>query len=137
MEGLPAPFAVDSDYTARGHDGAAWGQTLDMKLEQASRLIRSHAPWIDQWIEDSQIDRGLVTDIACEMVARAAPLTDMGVPLGATSAQVGVDVFQRSLQFGGQTGGGAGALYLSKNEKRSLGITGQKAFTIKVGADVT
>lgn len=134
---LPTTFAVNTDYTARGYDADAWGDALEMKLSQASRLIRSHAPWIDQWIEESRIDPDLVTDITCEIVSRAAPLTDLGVPQGATSAQVGVDVFQQSFQFGGQTGGGAGALYLSKNEKRSLGITGQKAFTIKVGPDAT
>lgn len=127
---MAASFATADDYTARGNDATPWGTSLDMKLAEASRIIRSEAPDVDARIEKDLLDAERVIDIVCAMVSRAVPLVDLGIPQGVESAQIGVDVFQQSLRFGPQTGGGAGALYLSKNERRSLGVGVQRAFMI-------
>lgn len=122
-----APFATDTDYIERGYDADAWGSVnvLNMKLAEASRYIRSQSKSIDERIEDGDLDPELVKDVVCAMVARTEPMDE--VPMGAESMQVGVDLFQRSVKFGG---GGASQLFLTKEDRKKLGIGGQKAFAI-------
>lgn len=130
---MSAPYASPADYESRGYDPTVWGDALAMKLAEASRIVKSEAPDVDRMIESDRLDLERVADIVCAMVSRAAPLTGLGIPAGVESAQIGVDVFQQSLRFGPQTGGGAGALYLSKGERRSLGVGVQRAFTVRLG----
>lgn len=126
------PFATAIDYGDRAYDSSVWTpEQLQMKLAEASRLVRDAAPNVDARIEAGNLDRERVTDIVCAMVARAVPLTDIGIPFGANSSQIGVDIFQKTVSFGAANSGGSGALYLSKSERQSLGIGTQRAFTIK------
>ena len=129
-------FASPQDYEDRAYDAGPWTPAqLAMKLSEASRMVRDQAPQTDKRIAlepgtAGYLDQERVKDIVCAMVSRAVPLTDLGVPMGATSMQVGVDVFQKSLQFGGNQSGGASALYISKAERKSLGIGVQRIFSI-------
>lgn len=136
MTPQPPSFATVKDYEARKDTAGKWGDRLQMKLDEASRMIVDVAPHVPAWIEEGRLYAESVTDIVCEMVARAVPLTDMGIPQGVESAQMGVDVFQQSLRFGSQAGGGSGALYISKQERKRLGIGTQRAFTVQYGGHV-
>lgn len=128
---MTEPFATAFDYQDRAYEQGAWTEAqLDMKLAEASRIVRDAAPNVDDRIADKRLDLERVKDIVCAMVARAKPLTDIGIPFGADSTQIGVDVFQKTVRFGAASGGGAGALYLSKDERRTLGVRTQRAFTI-------
>lgn len=118
---MPNPFAAHVDYVKRSHDAGPWNDDqLDEKLAEASRLVRDEYPRTDDRIVAEKLDKERVTDIVCAMVSRAVPLTDLGIPAGAETAQIGVDVFQQTLKMGPTGSGGSGAIYLTKAERRSL-----------------
>lgn len=125
----PEPFADSDDYVNRGYDASAWPSTavLSMKLAEASRYLRSQSvyPGIDQDITEDILDEELVKDVVCAMVSRAEPIE--GVPIGAESMQVSVDIFHRTIKF---SGGGASQLYLSQEDKCKLGIGGQQTYSV-------
>lgn len=126
---MPAPFANATDYIDRGYSVQAWPteEVLTMKLAEASRYLRSPRvyPTIDADIAAEILDPELVKDVVCAMVNRAAPVE--GTPAGAESTQMGVDIFQRTTKFGG---GGANQLYLTKEDRKKLGIGGQRAYSV-------
>lgn len=125
---MPEPFANEEDYTNRGYSAQAWptSAVLTTKLAEASRYLRSPRiyPGIDHDIAEEILDAELVKDVVCAMVNRATPVES--VPAGAESMQMSVDVFQRTTRFIG----GASQLYLSKEDKRKLGIGGQQAYSV-------
>lgn len=117
----PKPFAEPEDYANRSYDMGPWSDpALTVKLGEASRLIRAEYPRTDERITAEKLDKERVIDIVCAMVSRAVPLTDLGIPAGAETAQIGVDVFQQTLKMGPTGSGGSGAIYLTKAERRSL-----------------
>lgn len=114
-------YASAQDYESRAYDTGPWTtDQITMKLAEASRKIRAEYPRTDARIESEALDKDLVTDIVCATVSRAVPLTDLGIPAGAETAQIGVDVFQQTVKMGPTGAGGAGALYFTKAERRLL-----------------
>lgn len=122
---MPEPLATHADYAARGYanpyDTTA---ILDQRLAGASRFVRApnRAPLIDDQILEGVIDPELVKDVICAMVARAAP-NEM---TGFTQFNEGAGPFQQ----GGTVANPSGDFYLTKQEKKSLGIGGGSAFMI-------
>ena len=84
----------------------------EVLLEDAAVMIDAFAPSADTEAKGS---------VSCRMVVRA--LGDgqtSGVPLGATQGSMSALGYQQSWTMG--SGGGAGELYLSKIEKKMLGV---------------
>lgn len=96
----------------------------DAQLDKASRMIRALAKGIDARIAADLIDPDLVADIVCTMVKREMTAPSDLENVSATNQQAGP--FGQTLSFANPSGG----LYLSKAEKKLLGIGGQQAFTI-------
>ena len=126
----PEPFAESSDYTARGYDATSFADgVLNTRLAAASRHVRALSPGIDQRIADTVLDAALVVDVVCAMVARTVPAQGLE---GVQTLQQSSGPFGRSLTMANPTGD----LYLSRSERRTLGISSQRAFSVSlVGGD--
>lgn len=115
---------------------ASW-RTLDAdetalatnKLARASRMIRALKSDIDALILDGSIDPAMVADVVCEMVRRSmvAPAGGEGVSTGQFTA----GPFSQSQTFSNPDA----AVYLSKLERKMLGIGRGQAFMIDLLAD--
>lgn len=126
----PDPLATHADFTARGYvNPYETTAILDKRLAMASRFIRApeRAPLIDEQILEGAIDPELVKDIVCLMVDRAAP-TDM---TGFSQMNEGAGPFQ----MGGTVANPHGDFYLTKQERKSLGIKSQRAFSVDLMPD--
>ena len=102
-------------------------------LGKASRQIRRRAPGIDDRIgPEGDLDGDLVRDIVCDMVRRTMEAEDTapGTPPVETY-QTSVGPFQDSYKFANPTGD----MYLTKSEKRDLGIGAQRAFSVSLIGD--
>lgn len=131
---VPVLYADATDYENRAYAAEPWTDSqLEFKLGEASRMIRDQAPQTDARILAGQLDLERVKDIVCAMVSRAKPLTDLGIPMGTESAQIGVDIFQKTVRFGQNAG--AGALYFSKSERKTLGIGQQRIWSIDLTSE--
>lgn len=101
--------------------------TAAVKLDEASLMIRALRPGIDALIGAGSLDPGVPRLVVCGMVKRA-----MNTP----STVEGVGTVQQSAGPFGQTltyANPDGNLYLSKLEKKMLGIGRQRAFSIDLG----
>lgn len=83
------------------------------------QLLADAAVIIDSVAEDASDDAKKV--VSCRMVIRA--LCDDGVPVGATQGSMSGLGYAQSWTIGG--GGSTGELYLSRQDKRLLGIGNQ------------
>lgn len=95
-------------------------------LAGASARIRVEAPWIDARIvgDPPALDPIIVEQIVCDMVKRAMQ-SAIDQP-AMTNYQTMAGPFSQSGTFANPSGD----LYLTKNEKRLLGINKQRAFMI-------
>lgn len=126
---MAEPFAVTSDYTARGYDATKFDTgVLDMRLAAASRHLRALSSTIDARIAAGTLDAALVTDVVCAMVARTVPAENMQ---GVHTFQTSVGPFQDSVRLANP----GGDLYLTKGERRTLGISSQRAFSVSLIGD--
>lgn len=117
------PFATLLDLKARGtcppDEGVA--QAL---LSDASALLRAELPTIDDRIDEGKLDPSLPRMVVCQMVARAIGTSDAA--LGMTQVQTTTGPFS-----GGFTVSNPGnRLWLSKADRRLLGIGRQRAFMV-------
>lgn len=127
---MAEPLATHTDYTKRAYENP-YDSTdkLDERLAMASRYIRApeRAPLIDEQILEGAIDPELVKDIVCLMVDRSAP-SDLS---GFTQINEGAGPFQQ----GGTVANPHGDFYLTKQERKSLGISAQRAHMIDLMPD--
>lgn len=123
-----AAFATAADLEVRWRPlTAAEALVADARLVDASAVIRLEAPTIDDRIAADEIDAALPRLVACEMVKRSmlSGLTGAGV----AQTQQTAGPFSQSQTFANPTGN----LYLTKQERRLLGVGNQTAFTINTG----
>lgn len=87
-------------------------------LDRAGRLI--DAECAAAHVDVTAIDAGLLSDVSCQMVAR---VIGAGIgPVGATQGSMTVGPFSGSATWASPMGD----LYLSKTERRVLGISDQR-----------
>lgn len=116
-----AAFAVYGDLEARWRPLSASEQTTATTLlDDASAIIRAEVPGADD------IDPALTKLVACAMVKRAMIAADSD---GVTSQMDVAGPFTQQKAFANPLGN----LYLTKQDKRLLGIGGQSAFMVDLG----
>ena len=118
-------IATHVDYAARGYENPyATTAILDTRLAAAERFLKApeRLPNLAELIADETLDAELVKDVICGMVARSAP-NDLA---GFETFQEGAGPFQAS----GKVANPHGDLYLTSQERKSLGIGRPKAFSI-------
>ena len=104
-------------------------------LGKASRQLRAEAPDLDARTllapdDPDYLDRELVKDVVCAMVKRVMEAEASGLNAGGPveSWQTSVGPFQDSFRYTNPTGD----MYLTKAEKRLLGVGGQTVFTVSM-----
>lgn len=126
---MAEPFAVTKDYTARGYDASKFATgVLNMRLAAASRHLRALSSTIDARVTAGTLDEALVTDVVCAMVARTVPSEGME---GVQAVQMSSGPFGQSRTLANP----GGDLYLTKGERRTLGISSQRAFSVSMIGD--
>ena len=89
------------------------------ELSVCSRLLGDAAVQIDSY--NQQADESVKELVSCRMVIRAlGDGQSDGVPIGATQGSQSALGYSQSWTIGG--GGGTGELYVSKEERRMLGV---------------
>lgn len=96
-------------------------------ISRASRFVRARAPWVDSRIAAGMLDRDTVSDVVVAMVRRA--LNSGTSSIDASQVQSIAGPFQQNYT---PVSPGDG-LYLTKEERRTLGIRYQRAFTVDLG----
>lgn len=118
-------FATPSDLEARWRPltSTEIGQAVELLADASSRL-RAACPDIDTRLTavPPTIDARVPVMVVCAMVKRAMSTGTEGV----TAQQESVGPFAQSLTFANPQGN----LYLTRDDKRLLGIAGVRAFTI-------
>lgn len=122
------PLATRAHYIALyGDPPASLAGRLDALLAQASRRLRAECARagvdIDRRIAAGDIDADLVADIVCQMIVES---TQTGGIAGVSSLTQTAGAFSQTQQYANP----AGRLYLTKDMKKLLGISAQKAFTV-------
>ena len=84
-------------------------EVCEQLLEDAALIIYSCSPNSDEEIKKN---------VSCSMVRRILDSGD-GIPIGATQGSMSALGYSQSVTFGS---GGSGELYLSKLEKKMLGV---------------
>lgn len=125
-----APFAVLQDLEV------SWPSISDsqrddapQKLIEASLIIRALKPDIDELILAGTMDADLPKMVVCGMVKRALKTPDAGEGIGTQQQTAGP--FSQSFTYTNPDGN----LYLSKLDKRLLGIGAAQAFTVDLMGD--
>ena len=86
-------------------------EICEVLLERAGHLIDAY---------NAEADEDIKKDVSCGMVSRAIGAGDMsGVPIGATQGSMSALSYSQSWTF---SNGSVGELYLSKQEKKLLGV---------------
>lgn len=97
------------------------GRTLEEEAEQAKceMLLETAAEIIDAYAKNA--GESVKKYVSCQMVARVIGIgsQDLGVPIGASQGTMSALGYSQSWTIGG---GSSGELYLSKTEKRMLGV---------------
>ena len=93
-------------------------------LGKASRAIRAELPTVDERILSGVLDPDLVADVVCDMVRRQ--LSTPTEREAVTQASETCGPFARSMTYANPTG----EPYLTKAERRRLGIRQQRAASI-------
>lgn len=125
-------FAMVYDLAARWRPLSASEElTATALLADASTVIRSEAPGIDAQIaaDPPTLDPDIPVMVACRMVKRAmasGPDVD-----GVTTQQQSAGSLSLSLTYANPTGD----LYLTKVERRMLGVGRPRAFSIDLAPD--
>ena len=89
------------------------------EISVCSRLLGDAAVQIDSYNQDA--DESVKELVSCRMVIRAiGDGQSDGVPIGATQGSQSALGYSQSWTIGG--GGGTGELYVSKEERRMLGV---------------
>ncbi|AIY01210.1 hypothetical protein ART_1611 [Arthrobacter sp. PAMC 25486] len=99
------------------------------KLVEASLIIRALKPDIDALILVELMDPDLPKMVVCGMVKRALKTPDAGEGIGTQQQTAGP--FSQSFTYTNPDGN----LYLSKLDKRILGIGAAQAFTVDLMGD--
>jgi len=104
-------------------------------LGKASRQLRAEASDLDARTvlapeDPDYLDPALVKDVVCAMVKRVMEAEASGLSAGGPveSWQTSVGPFQDSFRYTNPTGD----MYLTKAEKRLLGVGGQAVFTVSM-----
>ena len=117
-----AAFAAYSDLEARWKPLSASEQTTATTLlDDASAIIRAECPTSDT------LDPKITKYVACAMVKRAMIAADSD---GVSSQMNVAGPFTQQKSFANPLGN----LYLTKQDKRLLGIGGQGAFMVETGS---
>jgi len=118
-----AAFAEVSDLEARWRTLSATERSrATVLLDDASAIIRTEAKGIDARIDSGDLDAGVPKAIVCAMV-KAAMSNDLE---GVTQQSETKGPFTESFTFANPSGD----LYLTKAQKRLLGISQQRAGSI-------
>lgn len=126
-------FAEVSDLEARWRPLVGpESTTAGVLLGDASAMIRAECPDIDARLEavPPLVDEGIPRMVACAMVKRAM------LASGLEGVSSGMDVagpFTQQRSFANPMGN----LYLTKAERKLLGCSQQKAFTVDMGPTET
>lgn len=129
---MSEPFATVADLEVRWRpltgDEIGTAQAL---LSDASVFLRSLSPDIDTRIADGDLDAELPLIVTTRMVKRSMSVGAMGTLDGVTQHQQSAGPFSQSVSFAAPTGD----LYLSKAERKMLGISTQRAFMVDTTPD--
>lgn len=100
-------------------------------LGDASALVRGAVPGLDSRLEADPptFDADLVKLVVCGIVKRAMVVGPDAE--GVASSQQGAGPFQVTQTFGNPMG----EVYLSKSDRRKLGLTRQRAFSIDLAPE--
>ena len=91
----------------------------EVEISVCSRLLGDAAVQIDSYNQNA--DESVKELVSCRMVIRAlGDGQSDGVPIGATQGSQSALGYSQSWTIGG--GGGTGELYVSKEERRMLGV---------------
>lgn len=105
-------YATTSDIQGR--------MTAEMTIEQIAicqNLLEDSAVVIDAYNKDADADAKKV--VSCNMVVRAMGNISVDVPIGATQGSISALGYSQSWTM---SGGSTGELYLSKLDKKILGV---------------
>lgn len=92
------------------------------ELTKCDALLNEAAVLIDAYNASAPVDAKRV--VSCRMVRRALVESDMQImPMGVTQGSVSAGGYSQTWQYG--SSGGAGELYLSRVEKKLLGVGGR------------
>lgn len=121
---MAAPFASVDDLAARWRPlcGDELGRAM-AALEDASAVIRMVVPDVDDRIIADTLDADVPRMVACWVAKRALIGNDTG---GVSQLQQTVGPFSQGATYTNPLGD----IYLTRQEKKLLGASGQKAFTI-------
>lgn len=120
-----ASYATPEAFARLGLSKGEWStETLTERLAAASRWLRATQPSIQARIDNDDLDRDLVSDTVCNVVARTVP--SPVIPLGVDSSQLSAGVFGASVKATNPHGD----FYLTKPEKIALGIRKNKAWSM-------
>lgn len=119
------PFATVGDLEARWRTlTPAEGARAEALLGDASALLRDLGRDIDERIADGELDPATPRAIVCAMVKRV--MQGPGDLDGVSQTQQTAGPFQHGVTFANPSGD----MYLTKLERRRLGIGGQRAFMV-------
>lgn len=122
---MPEPFATPGDVML------GWRDLTDDEsarvaplLAKASRQIRSELPSVDARIIAGKLDPALVADVACDMVRRVLAVPAAQQPASQVQQSAG------PFSFGATLANPAGDMYLTKAERKKLGLSAQRAGSV-------
>ena len=123
MADEPVPFATADDLESRWHSLTADEKTkADVHLADVSEWIRERSP-VWQRLQDER--PRLLVKVTCDIVRRIMQ-ADSSIPGGVTRVNQVTGSFSEQYSFANPTGD----MYLRDDEKRLLGIGGQRAFSV-------
>lgn len=129
---MSEPFASVPDLEVRWRslttDEVATAAVL---LDDASAYVRSLDSTIDSRIEDGDLDEALPRAVVARMVKRSMSAGVFGTLDGVTQHQQSAGPFSQSVSFAAPTGD----LYITKAERKMLGISTQRAFMVDTTPD--
>lgn len=128
---MAVSYAVVADLEARWRPLSASEKSVaEVLLSDASALIRSAAPDVDFRLgsEPPLLEEDVPRMVACAMVKRAMLVSAAGAE-GVSSQMNVAGPFTQQKSFSNPSGN----LYLTKTEKRMLGASTQRAFSVETG----
>lgn len=124
---MPESFATPEHYMAGGFGDGTAPDNLAALLARASRIMRADAKTygvdLDMRIKAGDLDRDLVADVCCDMVAYA---TASPAGIGIESMQMGAGPYQETVKYSNPVGN----LSFTKLHRKRLGIVSGKAWEI-------
>lgn len=122
---MSEPFAdigqLESRWRPLSDDESARAEVL---LADASAMIRREAPGLDDQIAAGDVDSLVPEMVACAMVRRAMSVQPDGDGIQSTTVSSGT--LSRGVTFANPMGN----LYLTKQERRMLGLRSRVAFSV-------